>query len=343
MYFKQLDGIRGVAVLLVILYHWLPSVKIIHNWNFGPNGVLIFFVLSGFLITRILLIEKDKQKGVTTIFKKFYYNRILRIFPIYYLLLFFLFALNFETVRKEILWHFFYGSNILYVLNQKYSNGLSHLWSLSVEEQFYIVWPFFVLLISKTKEKWFFILSIIIGIFFNLLLTNSFVNGSLLMPARVDAFGWGGLLAYIHLRHKDFNATLNKYLFILPFVVLLFIAMNLFSFGKYSTLSSSVFYIICFFFIGKGVVGYKGVLGKFLINRPLIFIGKISYGIYLYHNLMQWLVPYFAKMLGIPFPSQDKEFLRFIIYFVFTIIVSTLSWYIIEKPINTLKKRGVKS
>ena len=108
-------------------------IEFLHTFQIGPLGVSVFFVLSGFLITRILLTNKesilDKKITLGQSLTRFYLRRSIRIFPIYYLLLAFLFLLNFETVRDEILWHVLYGGNLLYVFEGEFSNGLSHLYS----------------------------------------------------------------------------------------------------------------------------------------------------------------------------------------------------------------------
>jgi peptidoglycan/LPS O-acetylase OafA/YrhL len=162
MHFKQIDSLRAIAVTMVFLYHWLPSVVLFQDWHLGSLGVSVFFVLSGFLITKILLTEKEKidnnKQTLANAFKLFYTRRTLRIFPIYYLLLLFLFALNFQEVRSEILWHVTYSSNVLYYLNGNFSNGLSHLWSLCVEGQFYLVWPILLFLVPFKHLKIFFFL-----------------------------------------------------------------------------------------------------------------------------------------------------------------------------------------
>ena len=343
-YFKQIDGLRAIAVTMVLLYHWLPSFEFLRTFHIGPLGVSVFFVLSGFLISRILLeskIKLDNSKDTLgSILKIFYIRRGLRIFPVYYLLLFLLFALNFETVREEILYHSLYISNVLYVINGEYSNGMAHLWSLSVEEQFYLIWPFCILLIPFKKIKWFLISMIVFGVFNQLFLSNTLVNGSLLMPARIDAFAWGGLLAYLYVTDKNWYLLVTKLRLLIGFVSILFITLHFMDLGALSPIKNNIFHFICFYIIAVTVKGIKGPIGFVLESSVFVFLGKISYGIYLYHNLMQWLVPYFADLIGVPFPNQSQEFLRFIIYLIITILVSALSWYIVEKPINKLKNKA---
>ena len=328
---------------MVVFYHWLPSIEFFHTIQLGPLGVSVFFVLSGFLITRILITNKDSiSNGQSTLgksLKTFYLRRSIRIFPIYYLLLAFLFLLNFETIRDEILWHSLYAGNILYVIKGEFSNGLSHLWSLCVEEQFYLMWPLFLFLIPQKFLKQFFIVSIIMGVFMHLGLIHLFSKGSLLVFARIDAFAWGGLLAYLFHSNRNWYELVKRFRWVFFLILILFSGLHFFDLGAFAPIKNNLFYILCFFVIAELVNGVPGVVGRILETRALIFIGKISYGIYLYHNLMQWLVPYFSDQLGIPFPNQNQEFVRFVIYLIITLIVASLSWFIIEKPLSKFKNK----
>lgn len=326
---------------MVVCYHWLPSVHFLQFFHIGPLGVGIFFVLSGFLITRILIEKKEEvAQGKINIGKTlltFYQRRFLRIFPIYYLFLAFLFGLNFEAVRNEIWWHGLYLSNVLYAVNGEFSNGLSHLWSLSVEEQFYILWPITLLVLPKKWIKGFMITSICIGIISYLLLTQNISNGGLLVIGRIDAFAWGGLLAfYYHSGQLSWIYNVNN---IAWFVLALFIGLHFLPLGYLQPLRDNIFYVLCFFIISNLIGNRKGIMGHILEFPPIIYIGKISYGIYLYHNIMQWLIPYFTGELNIPFPSQEQEYLRFFIYLAITFAVSSLSWFVIEKPLLRLKSK----
>lgn len=340
IYFTQLDALRAISVILVMLYHWLPSVPFFHEHQIGPYGVSIFFVLSGFLITRGLLIDKYQlTAGKTTLsnrYKNFIVKRSLRIFPIYCLFLAVLYGLNFETIRAEIPWHALYASNILYFINGEFSNGLAHLWSLAVEEQFYLFWPFFILFIPKNYLKYGLIFIIVLGAIFFYFLAN-YPNGTLLMPARIDAFGWGGLLAYIMSLKSNWIVKLNKLKSPIILFSILFISIEFGLLHQLDWLKHPLFYMLVTWVIFKLCGGVKGWIGNLLNWPPVLYLGKISYGIYLYHNVMQWLLPYFMKLLHIPVPLNQG--LRFILFFTVTLTVSSVSYYIIEKPILRYKNR----
>lgn len=119
-YFPQLDSLRAIAVLLVIISHWFTHEQILNRYTSnGILGVTLFFVLSGFLITGILLRSKKQvENGASRreAFKVFYIRRALRIFPVYYLLLIVLLIFNLSDIRDNFWWHFFYGSNFYFWL-----------------------------------------------------------------------------------------------------------------------------------------------------------------------------------------------------------------------------------
>ena len=157
-YFPGLDGLRGIAVLLVVAVHFFPQFKM-SNWaeswlakipENGWTGVDLFFVLSGFLITGILIDASDKPHR----FRNFYMRRVLRIFPLYLgVLVVVLWLIPDVTglelppiIRTNQAWLWFHLSNVKMVLENDYifNTGwvnLAHLWTLAVEEHFYLVWP----------------------------------------------------------------------------------------------------------------------------------------------------------------------------------------------------------
>ena len=138
-YMPQLDTLRAFAVLLVIISHWMPAENILNRYLYnGISGVTLFFVLSGFLITGILLKSKEKIDAggsMKQALKTFYIRRSLRIFPLYYLVICIAWIFNESGIRENFGWHFFYLSNFYFWKHWHWQEHLSHLWSLSVEEQ----------------------------------------------------------------------------------------------------------------------------------------------------------------------------------------------------------------
>ena len=143
---EQLDGLRAFAILPVLYTHFWND----DNW-LGSAGVFLFFVLSGYLITGILLRSRTKPSAL----QNFYIRRFLRIAPIYYVTLGLACLIHLPGIRQTFLWHFFYLSNVLFTLKNSWTSPwyTAHLWTLSVEEQFYLVWPFLILFLPSKAIK----------------------------------------------------------------------------------------------------------------------------------------------------------------------------------------------
>ena len=151
-YVKQIDGLRFFAVMLVAFQHWvLNPMEIL--FPSGLIGVTLFFVLSGFLITTILLVSKAKSeangKPKRWFIKQFYIRRFLRIFPLYYMVVGLLFLFNVSYVRYSIWWLLSYTINFRFAMDSKFTPIIAHFWSLSIEEQFYLIYPFLLLFINS--------------------------------------------------------------------------------------------------------------------------------------------------------------------------------------------------
>ncbi len=342
-YYPALDSLRAIAILLVIIGHWLPYDHTLNSFlTNGPLGVVLFFVLSGYLITGILLGEKEKldaeQRSIGQIFKSFYLKRSLRIFPIYYLtLLFLLFVYQIPDVKEYFWWHFFYASNFLFYLTKTwYSEYVSPLWSLSVEEQFYLFWPFAILFSTKRKFLWWLILCIAAGTLFRMLPENvhakpySFLQ--FLMPSCIDCFALGGLIAYVQRFYPE-KLTLFRRVFLLLTAVGLFYFLIIVQMYGFQDFVTAVFNRSIFSCFAAAYILYvisprqeETVLSKTLENSLLVFIGKISYSMYLWHNL----IPYMLQI-----ESQEK---RFLARLGILIAVSTFSYFVLERPLLSLKK-----
>jgi peptidoglycan/LPS O-acetylase OafA/YrhL len=351
-----------LAVGLVLIDHWLAEKNVL---PLGPLGVTMFFVLSGFLITRILIQSKlkDDHTGRSHWFsvKQFIIRRSIRIFPIYFLAIFVLYALDIPPVRDTILWSLTYTTNIYIATRQTWMGTIDHLWSLAVEEQYYLIFPYLILFLPiKNYLK---ILSgmILLSVILRLVL---FFNGNpwmvqyVLMPTCLDSFGLGGILAYFFTFQKEttFKEICSaKYLIMSLLILVLFFILS----RQYQISSTQVHHfgnlvverfigsIFCFFLIAKAVNGYDGLM-KWLLENPLVsFLGRISYGLYLYHNFVYnfFHTPQSSLILRslykiqriIPSMTQNVTF-ELLYFFGITAFLATLSWYLIEKPVNNLKK-----
>ena len=265
---------------------------------FGWLGVDLFFVLSGFLITDILLNTLDKPHFL----KNFYMRRVLRIFPLYYFILVIcLFVLphvkslhlNLNYYTNNQVWLWTYLQNWLYIFKEPFGTQmLLHLWSLAVEEQFYLIWPITILLIRRPKILFAVMTAVLLIVAATRFILWSYHIGelsysSLYTFTRIDGICVGCMLALIMRINPGF---LKKY----TYLVVLFIA--LLNFGFYFLNHQQAYALPYLAFVGYttfailfGILVYEAVLGESKIinflfnNRILKFFGKISYGLYVYH------------------------------------------------------------
>lgn len=344
-YFKNLDGVRGIAALMVMVFHFflaLPTSQgapsfLLKASGFGQTGVTLFFVLSGFLITRILIWSKQ-SKGY---FGKFYWRRSLRIFPLYYsFLLIYYFALPHLLGNKQVPFNeqlYFYGylQNFAETFNWQ-TMGPHHFWSLAVEEHFYLFWPLLVYLFNPRR------LSYVIGILVlgALVLRYFMVKDGMevfyFTFTRIDALALGSLLAIFELKNWFKPANSNKFLLLLVLVTLptLFVWFSASGEGQSIVQVYKYLLIALLYFALLGLVlslGNKHLVNKFLSNRMLLFTGKISYGLYVYHPL--------AYTICFRFIFNGYWLIGLMIGFVMAYAMATVSFYLIEKPFLRLKDR----
>jgi len=363
MYFKQLDFLRFVAVSLVIAEHWFQP-HIGETLMFGRLGVLLFYTISGFLITNILLNAKaQKEAGnlsIQQLLKTFYIRRSLRIFPIYYLTLLFLFAFSLEGIRQKIGWYGLYGSNIYSYVHQHWDGAMGPYWSLAVEEQFYLIWPFILLAIPFRHLLKFFFACIAVAPVFRLISVAAAQHFSpnpspllamiVLTPDCLDLFAMGGLLAFL-LRNKESYSRLYAFFSdnrvaaaaTLASLVLLWFKDTWFHY----TLFPSVFAVVSVWSINKLVRRVNGIPGRIIEMPPFLYLGRISYGIYLYHasfGAIMSIVDFALAKAGTKLSLYNSlETLstgsKTCIWLIYLVIIASLSYFLIENPINRLKEK----
>lgn len=358
-----LDGLRAIAFLVVFGFHtdYLP---------FGWLGVQLFFVVSGYLITGILLRMKETL-SIREYFLKFYTRRFLRIFPLYYFYLLLVFAgatwllsISYKTkVMKVVLDQLWYAA--LYIYNffsasRGYASSpfLDHLWSLSIEEQFYIFWPLLIFIVNEKHLKKLFLAGIVAGPIFRFaifLIYQSGIFESFSYPAplpiytlpfsHVDAFAFG---AYIS-RFSIPNARKQLvYLSLgVPMIGLItqYIArggvVDFLSFGYRDSMPDAYQYIWAYtllnywFVVLIYCVAHEKLFIRFLDWYPLQYLGKISYGLYVYHFPLIWVIVEQLSRLGIS--EELFPLIVLIVSFISTLTVASLSYYALEKPFLKLK------
>lgn len=366
IYFNQLNGIRFVAVFLVLMDHWLVPVM---PFPTGHLGVVIFFVLSGFLITRILFESADdvraNQASPWQKIIRFVFRRSLRIFPIYYIVLGIGFLWNISNFNDIWIWLISYTPNLYMMWKGTWLGVWDHVWSLAVEEQYYLIFPYFILFGKKANYKWLFASMLGIGIcsrfFFFAFNDHVFIEKNYMVSnvnplSALDCFGLGGILGYVyHYQREKFTQLTKTYTWV--FISALFLVLVLY-FSAHSTfVYDNIWYAVierfssalfAFFLIAIAVAEKKSIWASFLSHRSISYLGKISYGLYLYHNFIYNY--YHTKgntlwgYLNEHIPMLHLDFFNFT-YTVFTInliiliLVASFSWFFIEKPINAFKNK----
>jgi peptidoglycan/LPS O-acetylase OafA/YrhL len=351
-FIPELDSFRFFAVLLVIFSHWVPNniVNIVPN---GFLGVTFFYVLSGYLISTNLLYFKQsidsKEIGTGHALKSFYIRRSLRIFPLYFLIIFIIFLINDRIFLGHIAWYLTYTPNILIFKEHRWQGMLSHFWSLGVEEQFYLVWPLLIFLVNFRWLKVLFSGIIVLSILFKYITFRNDVNYiplSYTLPINCfDAFGCGALLAYFSIVAKERLKDVSFYgaflLFTLAGIVMFYSSRLAFLFEIVVSFAS-----LCL--IAQAIKGYSYIAHYILDLAPIKYLGKISYGLYGFHNFMPWLwrcmtgqeTDYPVAHLNVFSNSWfNRPIVAISAQFILLITLASGSWFIIEKPISNLKNR----
>jgi peptidoglycan/LPS O-acetylase OafA/YrhL len=336
----ELDGLRGLAILLVLIFHFaadLPrNVILLAPVYFGWSGVDLFFVLSGFLITRILL----RTRSNDGYFRSFYMRRALRIFPLYYgvLAVCTLLLVLFPALRpmfpnsRDRIFHWFYLGNWTPLLATEDQRGIGHFWSLAIEEQFYWIWPFIVWKVRPSRLPF-----VAAGAIAAAILLRSCLYGVATDPfvyrttfCRMDGLMAGALCALLIAR-PGFQDWLRQWLPRLPFGIVIALAAGA---GGALLWHDRFTYTIGFTFFDMGyaslllyAVHGRGWVQGALRGRVPRALGKYSYGIYVFHQLVYWgitqykLAPHglpalaasLALSLGLAVASyelMEKRFLR---------------------------------
>lgn len=324
----QLDGLRAVAFLAVFIHH---AVGLPLGWV----GVDLFFVLSGFLITGILI----REKGAPRYFRTFYLRRFLRIFPPYYLFLGLTVLVLGMGFLPQAWWYLLFLSNVRDSLMTPFVSWLSPMWSLAVEEQYYLLWPLVVAAVPRRR---------LIGVCLCLVALAPVVRGLLtlnctnfrpiyhLLPARMDLLAAGGLLALLRVSEPEWFRRLTKCAPVMAALAAGFFGILVVSVKTFRTSANSLLFntlgysLILVLMTGvlATTIGLKVGLGfRFLSNRSTVFVGTISYTLYLVHKLA----------LTAAHSVITDRFLAVGLGLALSVAWASLSWYLMEKPLVDFK------
>jgi len=362
-----LDGVRGVAILLVLIFHFsvyghglAPSGLFIDRLYYrvagaGWIGVDLFFVLSGFLITGILYDAKESRHY----FRNFYARRILRIFPLYYgALILFLVVLpwlrpdhsGLSSMARDGVWYWSYLSNVKFASDGWPQFGaIGHFWSLAVEEQFYLLWPALVLALSRRQLQIACLVCVIAALSVRVALIAQGNNTAafVLTPARIDALAVGAYLA-VTARGPDGLQRLSRLALpaagVLSLLLLVIFALRK-GFAGYDPVVSTIGLTIDACLFGAVLVLALTLARDTFVARAfgssfLRFFGRYSYGIYVFHHPFLFFKPGIISLAMVP-ALFGSQLLRQLVFLVIATAVSVgiafLSWHLFEKQFLKLK------
>jgi peptidoglycan/LPS O-acetylase OafA/YrhL len=376
IYFHNLDGLRFIGSLIIIVFHIedlklklnRPTIPVIRHYNMiGNFDVSLFFVLSGFLITYLLLKEKKENGSINL--KAYYARRTLRIWPLYYLILFIgffvlphlnIYISNASSANTSgHFWLYFIGCALFLSPLVRSISGLppsiGPIWSVGVEELFYLCWPLFL---GKTKRY----LVLLIGlVIFILAVRNGFLVANhfldlhaslgklfrvlrvLLIEYRISCMAIGGIGAYLVVFEKKnvlaflFRKNFQWMIYILTTGLLLFqvgVKPLIVNFSLSNEFYSVLFIII----IMNLAINPESIIR--LDFKWMTYLGKVSYGLYLYHPIMRiFSLELTENLFGKEISGWQMNVCLYFFTLLFTIIISILSYEFFEKKFLNLKKR----
>jgi len=339
IYFPNLNGLRFLAALSVIVSHFYGSELLA-----GHFGVILFFALSGFLITYLLLEEKERTDNVSI--KKFYIRRILRIWPLYFIIIILapLVAFltnsnefNFPNYLKALPFFLFFMPNIAYAIGIKIG-FIDILWSIGSEEQFYLFWPWIIK--YSPRKILLIIFAAIIAFFLITPYTLSFLNNvaytnnkylyyitKIIYRMGFNSMATGAVFAFLY----KFKPNSLKLIYSPQVQFFTFAAIIIFWILKINLPAPDQIYAILFSIVIVNLAtNNKSIFS--LENNFFNYLGKISYGLYVYHVLSFYIYKLLFGNLKI------FNHLLFIIGLILTIGISSFSYYFIEKKFLQIKQ-----
>ncbi|HKB44505.1 MAG TPA: acyltransferase [Chitinophagaceae bacterium] len=357
----NLDGLRFLAALIVLVGHvealkaffLFPSLQQIRFFsNSAQIAVTFFFVLSGYLITLFLLRDKLTENSGIFGIVRFYKKRILRIWPLYYLLLILVFFIfyripilqtkiyNGQIINQgfpsNFLYHLFFLPNYYEYIHGRGVSYLRQVWSLSVEEFFYLFYPFAIHFIAIKRIKFFLIVLSAVTIFLSLSIKyfgiiNSSIQDSIFFnyedKYRLYAFALGSLSGYFYLQSsfKSFRLFISKWVI----DALILISLTFVVFGVTFSIVTQIVYSVLFAVLLFSVTVF--IRKYWILNLPLsVYLGKISYGIYMWHSLV---IVFVLKVS--PLVINNTLISQLFVYssvIILTIILASISYYLFERP-----------
>jgi len=342
-YFPTIDSLRFFAFLFVFLGHISFPVMPGFFANISWYGVELFFLISGFLLTIILTTEYNLTSEIKI--RNYFIRRILRIWPLYFtylamVILYFWINIHSLPDGRRLLGNLFFIDNIFSAFyGYNHNKGTPHLWSISLEEQYYVILPFFTLWLLKQKKQ---MIHVSIIVIFTLLVLSKLIviyfqfkhPFIYVLPISGECFFFGFILGL---------GTYNSYLIKRNPLILFFSGIALLMIVNllpsrlvisYNQLLVYLLLALGFGFIFISIVfGNSRLLNLLFNNKLLIYLGKISFGLYIYHWLiLEKMNPFFKNS------SSVIQLLGILIIFLITVLIAALSYELFEKRFLKLKK-----
>jgi len=367
-----LDAIRGLAILMVTLFRFSDANNIgaehiggdlssvgrltVRLFAQGDRGVDLFFVLSGFLITGILF----DAKGTEHYFRNFYVRRTLRIFPLYYGVLFFYFVLtpllpfhvsSSADLRDKQLWLWLYAANIYQAIQGQWALGdFNHFWSLAVEEHYYLIWPMIIFFTTRRSALGICLAIMVLSLACRIAVLHTAANevaAEVLTPCRMDALSFGSLLALLIRGPQGVRPLVPWAAWGMGLALVGLLAFFWYNhrMGKIDHTMLTMRYCLYNLLFGCMIIlaittNPASLMGCFWNLGLLRFFGKFSYGWYVFQNLMiplflAWFSPAFLERhLGSAFAGRMAYIL---LASVLSFAVAIVSWHVYEKHFLKLK------
>lgn len=342
-YSPQLDGLRAMAALAVMIHHYAPR-EFFNYWHFplAAYGVHLFFVLSGYLISSSLMHDQKELLGQgygwKNVLAVFYIKRALRIFPLFYFALFVLFVFDIGTSRDVVGWNAAYLTNFHIAYTGMADRFSGHLWTLSVEEQFYLIYPLLFLLLAKRNI----ILVLLIGLISLAAIKWAGVTLGAIKPVYLpthvgDSLVMGCLLAWSRAYNHDalyarMMGVVGACLLLESWSSQMYGRPSLTPFG----LTTTWIGMISVWLVYRVSKGISNPVGNFLSVKPMVFLGKISYGIYVWHIIALGLTAKLYLYIGDVSlkPILLSQYFRALV----TLALAVFTWYAFEKRLLKLKR-----
>lgn len=374
VYFKNLDGIRFIAAFLVLLHHafyfkenYSPGFAIVNHMldDAGRIGVNLFFVLSGFLISYLLFVEKDKTGTVS--YRNFYIRRALRIWPLYYacgLILTFVGpfvaqqlglqdTISTQTMMVNLLFLLFFAINIQLAFSSHVEGVFQISWSVCIEEQFYLIWPIIVNTFRKVLVKVFIImfivrmilriLCVVLPYFYPISEGELIVINYMLIFDKLDLFGGGMLFALLYYNREKHQRLMKAIMkpAVQVVMILLTIVYSLDLLRPPAAINFYADHVICIILFGYLLMAAIAENSVIRLETPIMkTLGRISYGIYLLHGVIcQLLILVFTKFIKHPESRLIYDILYPAVCTLVTCVLSYYSYEYFEKRFLVKKKK----